>query len=122
MWLFDIGFVSRPSLVGHETVMRTFWVSSPVALYTSTVDHFGMAKPSPTYAGNPALVALGFTIRECRQKVGMSQERLALEVGLDRSYIGGVERGEHNVALMNIIKISGCLNLSAAELLNLAGI
>ena len=54
--------------------------------------------------------------------MGMSQERLALEVGLDRSYIGGVERGEHNVALMNIVKISGCLKLSAAKLLDLAGI
>ena len=98
------------------------WVSSPVASYTSTVDDRGMAKPSPTYAGNSALVALGSAVRECRLKMGMSQERLALEVGLDRSYIGGVERGEHNVALMNIVKISGCLKLSAAKLLDLAGI
>jgi transcriptional regulator with XRE-family HTH domain len=81
-----------------------------------------MAKPSPTYAGNSALIALGSTIRERRLKMGMSQERLALEVGLDRSYVGGVERGEHNVALMNIVKISGCLKLSAAKLLDLAGI
>jgi transcriptional regulator with XRE-family HTH domain len=81
-----------------------------------------MAKPSPTYAGNSALVALGFAIRERRVKMGMSQEKLALEVGLDRSYIGGVERGEHNVALMNIVKISGCLKLSAAKLLDQAGL
>jgi ribosome-binding protein aMBF1 (putative translation factor) len=93
-----------------------------VALYTSTVDDLGMAKPSPTYAGNPELVALGLAIRERRMKMGLSQERLALEIGLDRSYVGRVERGEHNVALINLVKISSRLNLSAAKLLDLAGI
>ena len=81
-----------------------------------------MAKPSPTHAGDPALVALGDAIRQRRLKQGMSQEGLALEVGLDRSYLGGVERGEHNVAIVNIVKIAKSLKLSAAKLLDLAGL
>jgi transcriptional regulator with XRE-family HTH domain len=52
----------------------------------------------------------------------MSQEALADRAGLDRSYMGGIERGEHNVALVNIQKISEALNLSIAELMAQAGI
>ena len=79
-----------------------------------------MAKPSPSHAGDPSLVALGEAIRQRRLKLGLSQEGLALEVGLDRSYIGGIERGEHNVALMNLLRIAIALKLSGARLLELA--
>lgn len=96
------------------------WVSSPVELYPSTRDDFRMAKPSPSHAGNRSLVALGLAIRERRLKLGLSQEELALEVGLDRSYLGGVERGEHNVAVINLLRIADALRLSGAKLLDLA--
>lgn len=46
----------------------------------------------------------------------MSQEGLADTVGLDRSYIGGVERGERNISLLNIMKISRALKISAKDL------
>lgn len=36
----------------------------------------------------------------------MSQESLALEARLDRSYVGGVERGERNVSYLNLVKIA----------------
>ena len=49
-----------------------------------------MAKPSPLHSGHPALVALGLAIREMRSEQGLSQEGLAHEIGLDRSYIGGI--------------------------------
>jgi len=91
-----------------------------VELYPSTRDDSGMAKPSPTYAGDPSLVALGEAIRQRRLKLGLSQEGLALEVGLDRSYVGGVERGEHNVAVINLLRIAEALGLSGAKLLDLA--
>lgn len=42
--------------------------------------------------------------------------------GLDRSYMGGVERGEHNVALINIKKIAGALGVSVAEVMGKAGV
>jgi transcriptional regulator with XRE-family HTH domain len=47
----------------------------------------------------------------------MSQEGLALAADLDRSYVGGIERGEHNIALINIIKIASALQLKVSELL-----
>lgn len=79
-----------------------------------------MAKPSPSYAGAKELVRLGQAIRHLRSDEGYSQEAFADSVGIDRSYLGGIERGEHNLALMNLIKIASALNITSAELLNLA--
>jgi transcriptional regulator with XRE-family HTH domain len=75
-----------------------------------------MAKPSPTYAGDPSLVALGQAIRLHRSKAGLSQEALAFHAGLDRSYLGGVERGEHNIAVVNLFRLSSALKVSVAQL------
>jgi transcriptional regulator with XRE-family HTH domain len=75
-----------------------------------------MAKPSPSHAGSPVLVSLGKKIRAIREKKGLSQEAAALVSGLDRSYYGGVERGEHNIALVNIEKIAKALDVSIKEL------
>ena len=52
----------------------------------------------------------------------MSQEALAANAGLDRSYMGGVERGEHNLTLMAIVRISSALNLKVHDLLRIADI
>ncbi len=81
-----------------------------------------MARPSPSYSGTKELIALGAVIREIRLALDLSQEALANEVGIDRSYMGGIERGEHNLALINLIKIANTLNLSATELLKKAGL
>jgi transcriptional regulator with XRE-family HTH domain len=74
-----------------------------------------MAKPSPSHAGDEVLVRLGDAIRGLRAEKGLSQEALAVDADLDRSYCGGVERGEHNLTVMNLKKISTALgvNLSA---------
>ena len=58
----------------------------------------------------------GRALRRQRQKLGVSQEAFADMCQLDRSYIGGVERGERNVALVNIEKIAKTLRLSIAQL------
>jgi DNA-binding XRE family transcriptional regulator len=75
-----------------------------------------MAKPSPSHAGKPVLVSLGKKIREIRMKKGVSQESVALASGLDRSYFGGIERGEHNVAIANLEKIAVALGINMSEL------
>jgi transcriptional regulator with XRE-family HTH domain len=75
-----------------------------------------MAKPSPSHAGSPVLVALGTTIRQIRLKKGYSQESVALASELDRSYFGGIERGEHNVAVINLEKIATALDVSIKDL------
>ena len=46
----------------------------------------------------------------------LSQEAFADLCGLDRTYIGGIERGERNVALVNLEKIADALDLSLSEL------
>jgi transcriptional regulator with XRE-family HTH domain len=59
----------------------------------------------------------GQRVRELRAEQGFSQEAFAAECELDRSYMGGVERGQRNVALRNIEKIAAALDLSLSELL-----
>jgi transcriptional regulator with XRE-family HTH domain len=81
----------------------------------------GMAKPSPKHAGEQVLVDLGLAIRNARLGLGLSQEALAVDAGLDRSYMGGIERGEHNLTAMNLVKISTALGLEPSKLLSIAG-
>lgn len=57
-----------------------------------------------------------------RMAKGMSQERLALLAGLDRSYYGRVERGDNNMAVLTLHKIAGALEISIAELMLIAEI
>lgn len=58
----------------------------------------------------------GARMRRLRLQKGVSQEGLALTCDLDRSYIGGVERGERNVSLVNIRKIARALGVPVKEL------
>jgi len=60
----------------------------------------------------------GERLRHLRKQNGLSQETLALACGLDRTYIGGIERGERNLSLINIYKIANALGISAQELFN----
>lgn len=60
--------------------------------------------------------ALGTAIRERRVALGMSQEAFADHVGLHRTYIGSVERGERNLAVVNLAKIAHGLELKVSEL------
>ena len=57
-------------------------------------------------------------VRQVRKAARMSQEALAAEAGLHRTYIGSIERAERNVSLDNIEKIAGALGVSAALLLS----
>ena len=61
-------------------------------------------------------VRFGKSVRARRNRLGVSQEEFADLCGLDRTYIGGIERGERNVALVNIEKIARTLRLSLSEL------
>ncbi|HYW55782.1 MAG TPA: helix-turn-helix transcriptional regulator [Polaromonas sp.] len=81
-----------------------------------------MAKPSPSFAKDPILTALGDAIRRTRAAKDLSQEALADLAGLDRSYMGGIERGEHNVAVINLSKIAEALGVRPSKLLAAAGI
>jgi transcriptional regulator with XRE-family HTH domain len=62
------------------------------------------------------LTDFGRRMRELRRKKGLSQEQLAFEADLDRSYVGSVERGERNVSLVNMAKLAAALHVSLCEL------
>jgi transcriptional regulator with XRE-family HTH domain len=60
--------------------------------------------------------AFGNRIRDLRRARGFSQESLADEVGLHRTYIGAIERGEQNVSIDNIAKLAKALKVDIADL------
>ena len=68
------------------------------------------------------LVALGRTIREVRLSKGISQEKLALISEVDRSYVGRVERGDNNVAVLTLTRLATALDLTLAKLMAKAGL
>lgn len=65
---------------------------------------------------HPDLVKLGAQIRELRKTAGYSQESFALSIGMARAYFGGVERGERNIAALNLIKIAKALDVEVGQL------
>ena len=68
------------------------------------------------------LIALGKAIREVRLAKGISQEKLALLSEVDRSYVGRVERGDNNVAVLTLARLAAALDLSIAKLMQKAGL
>lgn len=58
----------------------------------------------------------GEALRRRRQRLGVSQEEFADMCNLDRTYIGGIERGERNVSLINIERIAATFKISLSEL------
>jgi transcriptional regulator with XRE-family HTH domain len=73
--------------------------------------------PTERDAAIPAhRLAFGRRVRELRLERGLSQEGLAELAGLHRNYVGGVERGERNVGLDNVVALARALAVPTAEL------
>lgn len=80
-----------------------------------------MSVPNSTqHRQHPILLSIGQSIRTARLEKKMSQEQLALLSEVDRSYIGRVERGDNNVAILTLAKISSALDLSLSDLMSKA--
>lgn len=62
------------------------------------------------------LEVLGAEIRKRRAALGLSQEQLAARCGLHRNYVGSVERGERNIAFLNLLKLANALETSVQKL------
>lgn len=65
---------------------------------------------------NEKLVAFGQRVREIRKSRGLSQEGMAALAGVDRSYMGHIERGKKNITLTKIYQISDALGIEVADL------
>ncbi|WP_038487649.1 helix-turn-helix domain-containing protein [Janthinobacterium agaricidamnosum] len=63
-------------------------------------------------------ILFGQRVVQLRKVLGWSQEKLALESGLARSYVGGIERGQRNIALVNICILAATLGVPPNEMLN----
>ena len=59
---------------------------------------------------------LGRRIKEKRTELGLSQEKFALSIGMDRTYLASVEKGKRNISIINIEKIAKGLNISLSDL------
>lgn len=68
----------------------------------------------------PLQTRLGRVIRQLREAAGYSQEGFADEVGVHRTYMGAVERGEVNISLRNLVRIAEALGLRVSELIRRA--
>lgn len=60
---------------------------------------------------------VGAKVRKLREAKGWSQEELGFKSGLHRNYVGGIERGERNVAIVNVAKLAKALGVRPSELL-----
>lgn len=75
-----------------------------------------------TTAEDRSLLKVGNAIAKARRVKGISQEELANKSGLDRSYMGRVERGERNPGVKALVKIAKGLGIKPSELLKRAGL
>ena len=79
--------------------------------------------PNPSkHRQDSVLVALGEAIKRIRRLNGVSQENLALMAEVDRSYVGRVERGDNNVAIMTLNKLAIALDISLEKLMQEANL
>lgn len=65
---------------------------------------------------NKILCLFGNSVRYYRRKLGLSQEDFAWKVGLHRTYVGGIERGERNLSIIKIIDIANALRIRPEDL------
>lgn len=65
---------------------------------------------------NNPLKRFGDRIRALREQTGLSQEALAAKAGIHRTYMGGVERGERNICLKNILRLAEALGVHPRDL------
>jgi transcriptional regulator with XRE-family HTH domain len=67
------------------------------------------------------LKSFGKHVKNIRLSQKVSQEELALQADLDRTYISGIERGLRNVSLINIVKLANALKISLSEIVDFDG-
>lgn len=83
-----------------------------MAIYSASIDSLVIWLSEVT---NKRIVRLGKRIRQLRSARGLSQEELANLTKIDRSYMGGIERGEHNTTMRKFLQICDTLEMTPSE-------
>ena len=87
-------------------------VCGRIVIRVGSIGNMAYAKPDRLF-----LREFGLRVRKLREAAGWSQEDFAEHCNLHRTYIGSIERGERNVAILNIRKIAAALRISMSKLL-----
>ena len=87
-----------------------------MVLSTSRQDDAPVPRPSPRFAFAPELLAFGAAVRARRKGLGITQEALAHDAEIDRSYVSSIERGGQNVGLVLAARIAYALGTSLSDL------
>lgn len=74
------------------------------------------------HSKEPVLMSFGAAVRAARMAKGISQEELALRSGIDRSYLGAIERGDQNPGLLHLVRIVAALGTTVADLMRAASL
>jgi len=74
----------------------------------------------PFKSPEPLLLAFGAAVRELRERKGVSQDALAQDAGLQRTYVNEVERGRRNLTLLNVWRLAASLGVGVGELMTVA--
>jgi transcriptional regulator with XRE-family HTH domain len=67
---------------------------------------------------NNVLIAFGKNLVKIRKELGWSQEQLAIASGIGRSYMSGIERGQRNLGLLNIVRLAETMKIKPSVLLD----
>jgi hypothetical protein len=107
--------IAQTVTISREFISRVLLSRGVLFTLEETLGMATSSTPSQIKAKHPAVVAFGEAVRRRRRQQGFSQEAFGDACGIDRSYMGGIERGEHNLALINIMKIIRTLGVRPSE-------
>ncbi len=116
--VLDVGWRRCQPEVACELKITWFTETGNDTLVLMNEQTMRPGRPKGATTSDPVVAqAFGAAVREARLQVGIAQEELAHQAGIERSHMGKIERGEHMPTLALALKIARALGISAATLI-----